>query len=153
MANTIINRRSFTENLKLAQVTPIYKKDDPFTEKNYRPPSIMPSLSKIYERVISDQLSAHFENIFHSFLAAFRPSFVCQTTLLRLVEDWKRALDENLYIGVILMDLSKAFDCLPHDLIIEKLKAHGLTEQSRQLMHSYLSGRKQRVKLGNCISK
>ena len=51
------------------------------------------------------------------------------------------------------MDLSKAFDCLPHDLIIEKLKAYGLTEQSCQLMHSYLSGRKQRVKLGNCISK
>ena len=152
MTNTIINRGSFPENLKLAQVTPIYKKDDPFTEKNYRPVSILPTLSKIYERVISDQLSLHFENIFHSFLAAFRPTFGCQTTLLRLVEDWKKALDENLYIGAILMDLSKAFDCLPH-LIIEKLKAYGLTEQSCQLMHSYLSGIKQRVKLGNCISK
>ena len=152
MTNTIISRGSFPENLKLAQVTPIFKKDDPFTEKNYRPVSILPTLSKIYERVISDQLSSHFENIFHSFLAAFRPSFGCQTTLLRLVEDWKRALDENLDVGAILMDLSKAFDCLPHDLIIEKLKAYGLTEQSCQLMHSYLSGRKQRVKLGNCIS-
>ena len=46
---------------------------------------------------------------------------------LRLVEDWKRALDENLYVGAILMDLSKAFDCLSHDLIIEKLKAYGLS--------------------------
>ena len=55
------------------------------------------------------------------------------------MEDWKKALDENLYIGVILTDLSKAFDCLPHDFIIEKLKAYGLTEQSCQLMHSYLS--------------
>ena len=91
--------------------------------------------------------------IFHSFFAAFRPTFGCQTTLLRLVEDWKKALDETLYIGAILMDLSKAFDCLPHDLIIEKLKAYGVTEQSCQHMHSYLSGRKQRVKLGNCISK
>ena len=69
------------------------------------------------------------------------------------MEDWKKALDENVYIGAILMDLSKAVDCLPHDLIIEKRKAYGLTEQSCQLMHSYLSGRKQRVKLGNCISK
>ena len=58
------------------------------------------------------------------------------------MEDWKRALDENLYNGAILMDLSKAFECLPHDLIIEKLKAYDLTEQSFQLMHSYLSGRK-----------
>ena len=64
------------------------------------------------------------------------------------MEDWKRALDENHYVGAILIDLSKAFN----DLIIEKLKAYDLTEQSCQLMHSYLSGRKQRCKLGNCVS-
>ena len=115
MANTILNRGKFPESLKLAQVTPIYKKEDPFIEKNYRPVSILPTLSKLYERVISDQLTSYFENIFNPFLAAFRPTFGCQTTLLRLVEDWKKALDDNLYVGAILMDLSKAFNCLPHD--------------------------------------
>ena len=153
MANTILNRGKFPESLKLAQVTPIYKKEDPFIEKNYRPVSILPTLSKLYERVISDQLTSYFENIFNPFLAAFRPTFGCQTTLLRLVEDWKKALDDNLYVGAILMDLSKAFDCLPHDLIIQKLKAYGLSNHACQLMNSYLSDRKQRVKLGNIVSQ
>ena len=153
MANTIINRGQFPESLKLAQVTPIYKKDDPFIEKNYRPVSILPTLSKLYERVISDQLTSHFENIFNPFLAAFRPTFGCQSTLLRLVEDWKKALDDNLYVGAILMDLSKAFDCLPHDLIIQQLKAYGLSNHACNLMNSYLSDRKQRVKLGNIVSQ
>ena len=153
MANTILNRGKFPESLKLAQVTPIYKKEDPFIEKNYRPVSILPTLSKLYKRVISDQLTSYFENVFNPFLTAFRPTFGCQTTLLRLVEDWKKALDDNLYVGAILMDLSKAFDCLPHDLIIQKLKAYGLSNHACQLMNSYLSDRKQRVKLGNIVSQ
>ena len=146
MANTIIHRNKFPECLKLAQVTSIYKKDDPFTEKNCRPVSILPSLSKLCARVISDHLIAHFENIFHSFLAGFRPTIGRQTTLLRLIEDWKKALDDNFYVGAILMDLSNALDCThpfpppppPHAF---------------QLMHSYLSDRKQRVKLGNIVSQ
>ena len=60
------------------------------------------------------------------------------------MEDWRRDLDNKLYVGVILMDLSKAFDYLPHDLILDKLVAYSLSE--------YLSNRKQRVKLGNDYS-
>ena len=60
-------------------------------------------------------------------LSAFRPDFGCQTALLKIVEDWKRALDDNKYIAAISMDLSKAFDCLPHNLLLLKLEAYGLT--------------------------
>ena len=60
-------------------------------------------------------------------LSAFRPGFGCQTALLKIVEDWKRALDDNKYIAAIPMDLSKAFDCLPHNLLLLKLEAYGLT--------------------------
>jgi hypothetical protein len=56
------------------------------------------------------------EDHFHPILSAFRPGFGCQTALLKIVEDWKRALDDNKYIAAISMDLSKAFDCLPHNL-------------------------------------
>jgi len=149
IANHMIKNSQFPNNLKLAQVTPIYKKEDPFVKMNYRPVSILPSMSKIFEKIINNQLSTHFENIFSNYLAAFRPNYGCQTTLLRLCEDWKQSLDKNEYIAAILMDLSKAFDCLPHDLIIAKLSAYGLSDSACTLIHSYLSERKQRVKLGS----
>ena len=94
-------------------IVPVFKKKDPLDKQNYRPVSILPSISKLFERTINDQLSAHFENIFNPFLGAFRPGMGCQSTLLRLVEDWRQALDRHDYVAAILMDLSKAFDCLP----------------------------------------
>lgn len=152
----IINKcfinNTFPESLKMAQVTPVYKKEDPFQKKNYRPVSILPTFSKIFEQSINKQLVSYFDNIFHNFLAAFRSKFGCQTTLLRLIEDWKNALDRHEYVAAILMDLSKAFDCLPHDLIVLKLKAYGLSDTAAELMHNYLSNRKQRVKLGKACS-
>ena len=86
--------------------------------------------------------------MFNPFLGAFRPGMGCQSTLLRLVEDWRRALDNDKYVSAILMDLSKAIDCLPHDLLLGKLRAYGLTEKACSLVGSYLSNRKQQVKLG-----
>ena len=64
-----------------------------------------------------------------------------QTTLLRLLEDWKSALDKNCYVAAILMDLSKAFDCLPHDILLSKLVVYGLSSQSARLLENYLTGR------------
>ena len=66
---------------------------------------------------------------------------------MRIIEDWKQALDYEKYVAAILMDLSKAFDCLPHGLLLLKLKYYGLSENALKLMESYLSNRKQCVKL------
>lgn len=90
--------------------------------------------------------------MFNPFLAAFRSGFGCQSTLLRVIEDWKYALDKNEYLAAILMDLSKAFDCLPHDLLLLKLNAYGLSKSSLDLLYSYLSNRKQCVKLNHNLS-
>jgi hypothetical protein len=79
----------------------------------------------------------------------FRSGFGCQTVLLRIIEDWKKALDDNTFIAAILMDLSKAFDCLPHNLLMLKLEAYGLSENSLKLLKSYLENRRQRIKIGN----
>ena len=86
------------------------------------------------------------------FLAAFRSGFGCQSTLLRVIEDWKLALDKNEYLAAILMDLSKAFDCLPHDLLLLKLNPYGLSKSSLDLLCSYLTKRKQCVKLNQNLS-
>ena len=70
---------------------------------------------------IEKQLSEHFLNIFNTFLAAFRSGYGCQSTLLHILEDWKKGLDNDEYLAAILMDLSKPFDYLPHDLLNFKL--------------------------------
>ena len=75
-----------------------------------------------------------------------------QSTLLRIIEDWKQALGDNRYVAAKLMDLSKAFDCLPHDLLLLKLKYYDLSENVLKLMKSYLTNRKQCVKLGSIKS-
>ena len=88
----------------------------------------------------------------HCFSITFNKAFGCQTTLLRLLEDWKKALESNEFAATILIDLSKAFDCLPHDLLLEKLWAYGLSPNAvglLELLESYLSDRKQQVKIGS----
>ena len=72
----------------------------------------------------------------------FRRGHGCQTTLLRLLEDWRNALEKNQYVAAVLMDLSKAFDFLPHDILLDKLSAYGMSTDSVSLLESYLSGRK-----------
>ena len=101
------------------------------------------------ERSINLQLTEYFSQHFNVYLSAFRPGYGCQSTLLRVIEDWKQALDNNKYVAAILMDLSKAFDCLPHDLLLLKLETYGFSENALKLIKSYLSNRKQCVKLGN----
>ena len=77
-------------------------------------------ISKIFERAVNSQIVKFFDSHFHTFLSAFRKDYRCQTALLKVIKDWKKALDQNKYSAAILMDLSKAFDCLPHDLLILK---------------------------------
>ena len=70
-----------------------------------------------------------------------------------MIETWPKCLDENKIVGAILyMDLSKAFNCLPRDLLVAKLEAYGLDTKTLKLMLLYLSGRKQCVKTGNSLS-
>ena len=129
-----------------SQVIPVYKKKDPLDKQHFRPISILPFISKLFEKAINSQFSTHFENMFKPFLGAFRPGMGCQSTLLRLVEDRRKAFDSHKYVAAILMDLTKAFDCLPHSLLLGKLSACGLSDKSCSLVSNYLSNRKQRVK-------
>ena len=113
LINTTYNFGKFPLRLKQAQVLPLFKKKDALNKENFRPVSILPIISKIFERNMHDQLSEYLDSSFNPFLAAFRKGFGCQSSLLRLLEDWRKALDNHECIAAILMDLSKAFDCLP----------------------------------------
>ena len=81
---------------------------------------MLPVISKIYERAINYQLSSFISQHFNVYLSAFRQGYGCQSRLLRIIEDWMQALDANKYVAAISMDLSKAFDCLPHDLLFSE---------------------------------
>ena len=153
MINKSLKSSVFPFKLKEAEVIPLHKKNNTLDKSNYRPVSILPVLSKKFERAIYNQLINHFNIHFHPFLSAFRPGYGCHTTLLKILEDWKRALDDNKFVAAVLMDLSKAFDCLPHDLLLLKLEAYGLSKSSLNLINNYLSNRKQCVKVGTSISK
>ena len=153
LINKSIDQSVFPEKLKAAQVSPLFKKNNSLDKSNYRPISVLPTISKFYERAIFDQLMEFLNNHFSPLLSAFRSGFGCQTALLRIIEDWKKALDDNKFIAAILMDLSKAFDCLPHNLLMLKLEAYGLSENSLKLLKSYLENRRQRIKIGNNYSE
>ena len=150
--NNCIETSTFPQELKLADVKPIFKKDSRNDKENYRPISILPNISKIYERCLYEQLSNYFENIFSKFQCGFRKGFSAEHCLLAMVEKWKINLDKAGVCGALLTDLSKAFDCLSHDLLIAKLNAYGLDMFSLKLMRSYISSRKQRVKVNNSYS-
>ena len=99
----------FPSSLKLGNVTPIFKKDDPLDKSNCRPVSILPLLSKNYEGIIYNQLSQHSEQFLNSILCSFRKAHNTQHPLLKLLHPWKRELDTGCFVGTILMDLSKAY--------------------------------------------
>ena len=148
----MIDNGIFPDSLKFANITPVFKKDSRTEKTNYRPVSILPNLSKIYERLIYNQLSKFFENILSKFQCGFRKGFSAQDCLLVMIEKWKRVLDNGGICGALLTDLSKAFDCLPHDLLLAKLHAYRLDSKSLKLLSNYLSNRKQRVRIGNVYS-
>ena len=98
---------------------------------NYRPVSILPTFSKIFGKVIKIYLMKSMDNFFLPYLSAYRASYSRQHVLLRLIEEWKIHLHNNFAVGAVLMDLSEAFDCIPHDLfLIAKLAAYSFEEKT-----------------------
>ena len=135
--NSSIRNCTYPEELKLAEVTPLFKKADPFDKVNYRPVSLLSHVSKVYERIIFNQISAYFEPSFSSFLTGFRKNHNTQHSLLKMIELWKEALDKGKSVSGIFMDLSKAFGSLNHDLLIAKFEAYGFSENCLNYIQSY----------------
>jgi hypothetical protein len=152
MINHCIDKCIFPDQLKLAEVSSVFKKNDRLCKENYRPISILIIVSKIYEKIFVNRMSSYMNVICNPLLSAYRTGYGCSDVLLKFILLWQKALDDNLYTGAIMMDLSKAFDCLPHCLLIAKLQAYGFSHRSCLLVASYLSSRKQRVKIGDVRS-
>ena len=147
------NRTSnFPNSLKLADVTPVHKKKERIIKGNYRNVSILPPVSKIYERDMFDQISVYIDKYLSPFLCGFRKGYSTQHCLMVMLDKWHKAIDSGKFAGALLTDLSKAFDCLNHELLIAKLEAYGFDLSSLSYIYSYLSDRKQRTKVNNSYS-
>ena len=152
--NSSIKTSNFPQCLKLADITPLYKKGKNDQKENYRPVvRILPNLSKIFERYIFKQMSQFFESTLSNQQCGFRNGLSNQQCLLVLLEKWKRPIDRGKAFDALLTDLSKTFDCLDHELLMAKLNGYGLNLPTLRLIHDCLSNRKQRTKINYSYSE
>ena len=112
----------------------------------------MPTVSKPFERIMQKQIGTYMARYLSEYLSGYRKGYSAQHALISLIERWKSSLDNNGYAGAVLMDLSKAFDCLNHDLLLAKLFAYGFSKKSLELIRSYLKNRLQRATINTSSS-
>ena len=150
--NNSKNSNSYPISLKVADVTPIPKTKEKFLFKHYRGVSLIPIISKLFERNMFDQSSAYIDKFLSPYLFGYRKGHSTEQCLMIMVETWKKALDRNDAVGGILTDLSKAFDCLSHELLIAKLEAYGFGNSALKFFYDYMENRKQRTKVNGSYS-
>ena len=151
----IINQSLETEILpnafKTSKVIPIYKKGDKANLNNYRPISMLPTISKIFKRVIHMQLCAYFceNNLLCEQQYGFRSKHSTELATIKLVDYLLKQMDATQIPGAIYLDLSKAFDTLNFDILLGKLKFYGVVGTPLKLLDNYLRNRHQFVEFKN----
>ena len=119
--NTSIETNTFPVSWKIARVTPIYKEGEKSEKSNYRPISVLPVLSRLFEKLIYDQLYQYLERggFLTSEQSGLRPWHSSTTCLLKCTDDWYSGMDEGLLTGLISIDLKKAFDTVDHEILVK----------------------------------
>ena len=138
--------------MKHGDVSVLFKNSNSFHEKNYRPITVFPSVSKIFERLLPKQMLPVVNKCLSSKICGYQQGYNTQHALIKLEETCKKTLDNKGFVGAVLMDFSKAFDCLNHELLLVKLNVYGFSTNAIRLVCSYLTGRRQRVKVNDSFS-
>ena len=147
--NDALSQSIFPDSLKYANITLVHKKDEATDNQSYRPMSVLPSLSKPFEKLIFDQLRQYLDKYLNSLLCGFRKAHSSQHGLFKLLQAGNLELDKSGFVETKLMDLSKAYDTLPHDLLVAKFEAYCTDKNGLNLIHNYLTNRKQRTKVSS----
>ena len=149
ISNQILRTGIFPKELKISRVKPLFKSGDPLQFNNYRPVSLLPSLSKIFEHVIFDQIMCYLteNSLLSSEQFGFRPGHSTELAALRMVDHIIKQMDNGKLPLCIYIDLSKAFDTLNYDILMSKLEYYGITGKENELLRSYLTGRSQYVEV------
>ena len=153
--NLTLQTGEIPQEWKLADIVPIFKKGSKDDARNYRPVSLTPIICKILERLVCDQLVKflNYNNILVDNQHGFRAKRSCETQLLQCVNDWSLALDNKNNIDIIFLDISRAFDTVSHVKLMKKLDNIGIKGNMLNWFKSFLTGRKQRVKINKEFSE
>ena len=151
--NSCVDHSVFPAEAKLGEITPGYKRGEHTSKGNYRPLSVLTVVSKVLEDLMLLQITPFNNDVLHPLISAYRDGYGCQDVSLKFVTDITTAIDQDYHVAAVTTDLSAAFDCLPPTLMYHKLRAYGFHQNSAKFLYSYLTGRKQRVKLGTFHSK
>ena len=154
MINQMLNTGIFPDKLKQSKVTPIFKANDKELLSNYRPISVLSSMSKLSEYAISDQLTQYLidNNLFSSNQYGFRAQHSTELAALHIVDCLTYLMDQGIIPLNIYIDLSKAFDTLNFEILLDKLAHYGVLGKANSLIRSYLTNRKQIVVYENTLS-
>ena len=144
----------FPSKWKYAKVLPLHKKLDPMQKKNYRPVAILSPLSKVLEKSMYEQLYSYFtkNKILHPNIHGYRANRSTQTALVQMYDHWVQAASQGQVSGAVLLDLSAAFDLVPPDILVRKLRVYGVDEDSLAWIESYMSERFQAVWIDHVMS-
>ena len=138
----------FPTVMKLAEVVPLYKSKENFLETNYRPISLLTTMSKILEKIMYQQIYSFLQNTgqIYKNQYGFRANHSCEHAIGQVVGTLIKNIENQLYSACILLDLSKAFDTIEHRILLQKLELYGIRGDALTWFDSYLSYRKLRVK-------
>jgi len=152
--NRIIETGVFPDQWKTSKVLPLFKKDDRKDMSNYRPISILSSISKLFEKILYNQLYAYFEdnNQLNKNQSGFRARHSTMTALIDATNHWLMNIDKGDITSVVFLDIAKAFDCIDHNILLHKLSLYGIKNNELKLLKSYLSDRTQYCCVGNNTS-
>ena len=149
--NLAIKKGEYPDMLKIAKVLPIFKKGSKSLVSNYRPISVLSCINKIFEKLLAKRIYSFLEkqNILYEFQYGFRTGHSTTHALIEITDRIKLAINNNELMCGIFLDLSKAFDTVNHKILLSKLEYYGFRGPVHNLLKSYLTDRKQYVKIGN----
>ena len=141
----------FPNKMKIAKVTPLFKSDEADLLKNYRPISVLPTFSKILERIIYNRIYSHIieNNMLYNKQFGFRENCSTDLAILKLAQEIHESFEKHEYTLGVFVDLSKAFDTVDHEILLKKLSFFGINGLNLQWFRSYLSNRKQFISYNN----
>ena len=152
--NRSILSGTFPKQMKIAKIIPLFKKGDDLDTGNYRPISLLSSLSKILERLIFTRVTKFLNthNIFANSQFGFRQKHSTIHALLNFIDKTAHAIDNHSHLIGIFLDFSKAFDTINHDILLHKLSHYGIRGIALEWFRNYLQDRKQYVSLNDHCS-